>query len=179
MTALDYRIILYFLILVGIPLVVLLLKAHLSLGKDEIRKTWLYPFFEFRDNLVRLRIEGFLDEEGYIFNYFYHMTNRMIQFSDKLNLSNVVRMLETIDDPKSIEEQVQTLQRMLANKDQKVKDLIVKFYKDLALFTIKNSKLVKMATDHRIYRILISNFIRRKRLYKLNQSYQRAAEALA
>lgn len=186
MSSLELRMLISFSLVLGIFFIYYYLKAFFSLAMEERRRTWLYPFYKFRDELVRLRIDGVLDSDDYIFNFYYHATTRMIQIKDDLTISNMVRGLEAIDDPKSMQEQIEMLTSILKGKDKRVKDLVAGFYSDLAMFSLKNSRIVRLATDYKIWGILLKFFAgwvtdigRRYALLNLNKSFNLAFQSLA
>ena len=103
---------------------------------QERRKIFMYRFYELRDELYRLAIEGKIDENSIAFKQLTQMLNITIAYSKKFKLVNFIKVLEDkkLDEPDKNKEFFDDLENQIIE----VKNIAEGFFKNFFHLLIRN-----------------------------------------
>jgi len=131
--------------IVGLVLVGSYLHSRFLL-KIDAAKVQKYRLYKVRDELIFLVASGLLNEDDFVFTYFYRTVHLLIKSSDLLNLRSLLAVLRKAKqegiDPAATEIQAK-IARELASKDPRVSDVVRAFYQAIVEIILENSLIIR------------------------------------
>jgi hypothetical protein len=118
-----------------------------------------YKFYKVRDELVCLVASDQIEENDFVFQFFYDATNFVIKHTQILNLSSLMTALEQARaegiDP-SAEDVVRRILTEVPNKGAEARRVINDFYKAVLETLVQNSLAIRLSIKHPWLRTVVS-----------------------
>ena len=128
---------LFFVLLPAFGAVLGAILIYAQAKKDRNR----YRFYEFRDDLIYLVANRKLSEDDYLFKEFYTMVNKVVNRTDKITFSNLVK---SIRNDFAEKESADRLRDAIRAADPEVRDVIYNYLCAIVNTLFSNSLVFKV-----------------------------------